>query len=144
MPHLFTFLSLMGPLISSSRSASTTSPFCNTSTSPACRFSHMTSRMAPIVSRHSDAPSMCSSPGDKARAISEGQMVFGKSLMCSRRWAWCNITLLWSSSKAMASRSWSLWRSGEHACSVKNGTRRRCLTAYGWRCNRGQWFVDLR
>lgn len=71
------FLTLMGPLISSNLSTSITSPFCNTSTSPASRISHTNSRTWSIVARQSGALRADSSDEDSARATSEGQIVFG-------------------------------------------------------------------
>ena len=97
----FTFLNLIGPLRSAKLSTSTTTPFCITSTSPASLFSHTICRTSSMVSLHSDASNAHSSSVDSARAISEGQIVFGQALELNRRSAWRNRMVLLASSRAI-------------------------------------------
>jgi len=99
--HPFTFLTLIGPLRSAKLSTSTTAPFCITSTSPASLFSHTICRTSSMVSLHSDASNAHSSSVDSARAISEGQIVFGQALVLNRRWAWRDRMVLLASSRAI-------------------------------------------
>ena len=99
--HPFTFLTLIGPLISSKLSTSTTWPFCITSTSPASFLSHIICRTSSMVSLHPDASSVRSSSIDNARAISEGQIVLGQALVLNRRSAWRDIMDLLASSRGI-------------------------------------------
>lgn len=54
-----------------------------------------------MVSLHSDASSARSSSVDNARAISEGQIVFGQGLVLNRRSAWRDMMDLLASSRSI-------------------------------------------
>lgn len=54
-----------------------------------------------MVSLHSDASSVRSSSVDNARAISEGQIVFGQGLVLNRWSAWRDMMDLLASSRSI-------------------------------------------